>query len=129
MNRHAWLQEHPRPRATGGEFHWYPEVRGAGDRELRAGFVERVRGIEPPAVLWQLERGRVAWGQVFAAIAPLDGRRYVGMVLSVVEGDRPACDLLAALAPPPAAPWSGGLAVASPRRGPHAQEVAAVRHD
>jgi len=127
-NRHAWLQKHPSPLTSAGEFHWYPEA-GPGDRELRAGLVERVRGIEPPAVLWQLERGRVAWGQVFAATAPLDGRRYVGMVLSVVEGDRPAGDLLAALAPPPAAPWSEGLAVASRGREPAVQEVAAVRRE
>jgi hypothetical protein len=66
---------------------------------------------------------------VFAATAPLDGRRYVGMVLSVVEGDRPTCDLLAALAPPPAAPWSDGLAVASDGREPAVQEVAAVRRE
>jgi hypothetical protein len=127
-NRHAWLQKHPSPLTSAGEFHWYPAGQ-PGDRELRAGLVERVRGIEPPVVLWQLERGRVAWGQVFAAIAPLDGRRYVGMVLSVVEGDRPACDLLAALAPPPAAPWSEGLDVASPGREPAVQEVAAVRRE
>jgi hypothetical protein len=128
-NRHAWLQKHPSPLTSAGEFHWYPEAGQPGDRELRAGLVERVRGLEPPAVLWQLERGRVAWGQVFAAIAPLDGRRYVGMVLSVVEGDRPDCDLLAALAPPPAAPWSEGLATASPGRELAVQEVAAVRRE
>ena len=128
-NRHAWLQKHPSPLTSAGEFHWYPEAGQPGDRELRAGLVERVRGIEPPAVLWQLERGRVAWGQVFAAIAPLDGRRYVGMVLSVVEGDRPACDLLAALAPPPAAPWSEGLATGSRGREPAVQELAAIRRE
>ena len=127
-NRHAWLQKHPSPLTAAGEFHWYPEA-GPGDRELRAGLVERVRGIEPPAVLWQVERGRVAWGQVFSATAPIDGRRYVGMVLSVVEGDRPACDLLAALVPPPAAPWSDGLDTASCGREPAAQEVAAVRRE
>ncbi len=126
MNRHAWLQKHPSPRATGGEFHWYPEVPAAGDRELRAGFVERVRGIEPPAVLWQLERGRVAWGQVFAATAPLDGRRYVGLVLSVVEGDRPVADLLATLAPPPAAPWTEAIATASLGRELAVQELAGL---
>jgi hypothetical protein len=124
MNRRAWLQKHPSPLATGGEFHWYPE---AGDRELRAGFVERVRGLEPPAVLWQLERGRVAWGQVFSATAPLDGRRYVGLVLSVVEGDRTAADLLARLAPPPAAPWTDGVATESRGRKLAAQELAALR--
>ena len=129
MNRHAWLQKHPSPLTSGGEFHWYPEGQRAGDRELRAGFVERVRGVEPPAVLWQLERGRVAWGQVFSATAPLDGRRYVGLVLSVVEGDRPAGDLLATLAPPPAAPWSDGLATESDGRELAVQELAAVRRE
>ena len=124
MNRHAWLQKHPSPLATGGEFHWYPEV---GDRELRAGFVERVRGIEPPAVLWQLERGRVAWGQVFSATAPIDGRRYVGLVLTVVEGERPIADLLAAVAPPPAEPWSDASAVESRDRDLAVQELAALR--
>jgi len=128
-NRHAWLQKHPSPLTSAGEFHWYPEAGQPGDRELRAGLVERVRGIEPPAVLWQLERGRVAWGQVFAATAPVDGRRYVGLVLSVVEGNRTAGDLLAALAPPPAAPWSEGLAIASRGREPAVQELAAVRRE
>lgn len=103
-NRHAWLQKHPSPVAGGGEFHWYPE---AGDRELRSGLVERVRGVEPPAVVWRLEPGRVAWGQVFSAVAPRDGRRYVGLVLSVVEGQQPVAELLEAIAPPPPGPWVG----------------------
>jgi hypothetical protein len=124
MNRHAWLQKHPSPRAGGGEFHWYPDAPAAGDRELRAGFVERVRGVEPPAVLWQLERGRVAWGQVFSATAPLDGRRYVGLVLSVVESDRPTADLLAMLAPPPAAPWTEAIAIESHGRDLAVQDLA-----
>lgn len=124
VNHHAWLQKHPSPLATRGEFHWYPDV---GDRELRAGFVERVRGLEPPAVLWQLERGRIAWGQVFSATAPLDGRRYVGLVLSVVEGDRGAADLLARLAPPPPAAWTDGVATASRGRKLAAQELAALK--
>jgi len=124
MNRHAWLQKHPTPLAAGGEFHWYPE---AGDRELRAGFVERVRGIEPPAVLWQLERGRVAWGQVFSDSAPSDGRRYVGLVLSVVEGDRPIAELLALLAPPPPVPWTELSATESRGRDLAVQELAALR--
>jgi hypothetical protein len=142
VNRHAWLQKHPTPLAAGGEFHWFPEGQ-AGDRELRAGFVERVRGIEPPAVLWQIEHGRVAWGQVFSATAPLDGRRYVGLVLSVVEGDRPAGDLLAMLAPPPAAPWrepidptgdsprdpASPIATESGGRELAMQELAAVRRE
>jgi hypothetical protein len=124
INRHAWLQKHPSPLATRGEFHWYPEV---GDRELRAGFVERVRGVEPPAVLWQLDRGRVAWGQVFSATAPLDGRRYVGLVLSTVEADRPIAEVLAMLAPPPAVAWSDGAPTESRGRDLAVQELAALR--
>ena len=102
--RHAWLQKHPSPATDGGEFHWYPRD---GDRELRAGCVDRVRGLEPPAVAWELAPGRVAWARSFAAIAPSDGRRYVGLVLTIAErvGSRPA-ELLAALATPPAAPWA-----------------------
>ncbi|HEX4421529.1 MAG TPA: hypothetical protein VH165_26620 [Kofleriaceae bacterium] len=124
VQRHAWLQKHPSPLAARGEFHWYPE---RGDRELRASFVERVRGVEPPAVLWQLERGRVAWGQVFAATAPLDGRRYIGLVLSAIEGDLPVAELLARLAPPPPAPWTDGVAIETPGRSPAVQELAAGR--
>jgi hypothetical protein len=124
MNRHAWLQKHPSPLASGGEFHWYPDT---VDRELRAGFVERVRGIEPPAVLWQLERGRVAWGQVFSATAPVDGRRYVGLVLSVVEGDHPVADLLAMIAPPPPAPWAEAVATETQSRDLAVQELAALK--
>jgi hypothetical protein len=99
--RHAWLQKHPSPSASGGEFHWHPPDR---DRELRASCVERLRGIEPPAVLWTLAPGRVAWAQLFAATAPVDRRSYVGVVLTVAEGDVPA-RLLASLAAPEPAPW------------------------
>lgn len=102
VQRDAWLQKHPSPVASRGEFHWYPD---GADRELRAEFVERLRGVEPPVVLWQVAPGRVAWGQAFAATSA-DGRRYVGLVLSVIEGDAPVDALLARLAPPPAAPWS-----------------------
>lgn len=104
--RHAWLQKHPSPAASRGEFHWYPPE---GDRELRASFVERSRGVDAPAVLWQLAPGRVSWARMFAATAPIDGRRYVGMVLTIAEGERAApAELLEALAVPEAAPWSAG---------------------
>ncbi|MBX3156819.1 MAG: hypothetical protein KF773_12525 [Deltaproteobacteria bacterium] len=102
--RQAWLQKHPSPAASGGEFHWHPKDR---DRELRASCVERLRGIEPPAVLWQLAPGHVAWAQLFAATAPFDRRNYVGVVLTVAEGDgASAAELLDALATPPAGPWT-----------------------
>jgi len=102
--RHAWLQKHASPSARDGEFHWHPADR---DRELRTSVVERLRGIEPPAVLWQLSVGQVAWAQLFAATAPHDRRRYVGVALAIADepGAQPA-DLLAALVAPAAAPWS-----------------------
>jgi len=102
--RHAWLQKHPSPAASSGEFHWYPRE---GDRDLRASCVERVRGVDPPAVLWELAPGRVVWARPFAAIAPTDGRRYVGLVLTIVEcdGASPA-DLLDELTAPAAMPWT-----------------------
>lgn len=104
MIRHAWLQKHPTRSAAGSEFHWHP---ADGDRELRAGLVERARGVEPPAVVWELAPGRVAWAQVFAATAPRDRRRYTGMVLTIVERTgAPVGELLAQLAVPAAAPWS-----------------------
>lgn len=101
--RHAWLQKHATPAADEGEFHWFPRE---GDRELRAACVDRMRGVEPPAVIWELAPGRVVWARPFAAIAPDDGRRYVGLVLTIAElaGATPA-DLLDALTLPPAAPW------------------------
>lgn len=101
--RHAWLQKHPSPVAAGGEFHWFPRE---GDRELRAELVERLRGIEPPAVLWELAPGRVVWARSFAATAPSDGRRYVGLVVTIAEGLANPCDLLCALDVPPASPWT-----------------------
>ena len=108
--RHAWLQKHPSPAATRGEFHWYPPD---DDRELRASFVERSRGVDAPAVLWQLAPGRACWARMFAATAPIDGRHYVGMVLTIAEAERATpAELLEALEVPEAAPWSepGGAA-------------------
>jgi hypothetical protein len=99
--RHAWLQKHPSPIASDGTFHWYPAIASDDGPEL----VERLRGVTPPAVLWSLAPGRVVWAQTFAATAPVDGRRYVGLVASIVEGEGTAAQLLASLAPPPAGPW------------------------
>jgi hypothetical protein len=116
--RHAWLQKHPSPAASGGEFHWYPRE---GDRELRASCVERLRGVDPPAVLWELAPGRVVWARPFAAIAPTDARRYVGLVLTIVEqGGATPADLLDKLVAPAATPWT---AQAQPT---HRERVASI---
>lgn len=135
--RYAWLQKHPSPVAARGEFHWYP---AEGDRELRASFVERSRGVDAPAVLWQLAPGRVSWARVFAATAPTDGRRYVGLVLATAEeAGASAAELLEALEVPGAGPWTetgqwaeageataaGSGARAAPAAGPAAAVLAA----
>jgi hypothetical protein len=101
--RHAWLQKHGSPAASQGEFHWYPPD---GDRELRSGLVERSRGVDPPGVLWELAPGRASWAQAFAATAPTDGRRYLGLVATIAEDATATTrQLLEALELPPAAPW------------------------
>jgi hypothetical protein len=102
--RHAWLQKHATPVASDGEFHWYPPSGAAPE------VVERSRGVTPPAVLWELAPGRVVWAQAFAATAPIDARRYVGFVVSIVEGDGTAAELLHRLVAPPARPWDGSPA-------------------
>jgi hypothetical protein len=137
--RYAWLQKHPTPTASAGEFHWHPPVArptagsragiapdGAGDEhEVRAELVERARGVEPPAVLWSLAPGRVVWAHVFEATAPGDGRRYSGLAVAIAEGRRwlPS-DLLDALSPPPAAPWTAGRTAAASQAGPRLTSVA-----
>ncbi len=130
--RHAWLQKHASPIANGGEFHWYP---ADGDRELRASCVERQRGVDAPAVLWELAPGRVAWAQPFAATAPHDKRRYSGLVLTIVETEgeadsESAAMLLDQLVAPPAEPWTEATAT-TPRQAasaprPSERDVAAV---
>jgi hypothetical protein len=71
--------------------------------------------VSPPAVLWELAPGRVVWAQTFAATAPTDGRRYVGLVASIIEGDGAPGELLGELVAPPARPWGeGDEPVASP---------------
>jgi hypothetical protein len=107
--RHAWLQKHPSPTAASGEFHWHPASDHGGRRDdLRLALVDRLRGVVPPAALWQVAPGRVVWAQVFAATAPGDGRRYCGLAVTVAEAPGvPAAELLASLVVPPAAPWDG----------------------
>lgn len=108
--RHAWLQKHPSPVAAGGEFHWFPRE---GDREVRTQLVERLRTLEPPSVLWEIGPGRIVWARSFAAIAPIDGRRYVGLVVTIADGLANPCDLLCALDVPPAAPWTSDAETSS----------------
>ncbi len=108
--RRAWLQKHPTPDAAAGEFHWYP---GHSDRELRGELVERVRGVEPPGVLWSLAPDRAVWARAFAAHAPTDGRRYIGLAVAIAEAGEPTsgserarpATLLAAIRAPEPMPW------------------------
>jgi hypothetical protein len=97
---HAWLQKHASPTARGGEFHWHP-----ASNALPA-LIERLHGAAPPCVLWELAPGRVVWAQAFAATAPSDGRRYTGLVVTIMtHAGAPPAALLAELRVPPARPW------------------------
>ena len=98
--RHAWLQKHATPRSSRGDFHWYPEH---GDDELRASLAARAG--DGGEVLWRVEPGRVVWARSFAEVAPADRRSYVGLAVTVAEGDADLAVLLSAIPPLPAAPW------------------------
>jgi hypothetical protein len=99
--RHEWLQKHASPRSSRGDFHWFPED---GDGERRAALAARAgTGGE---VLWRIEPGRVTWAASFAEVAPADRRSYVGLAVTIAEGDAPASALLAALEPVAPRPWS-----------------------
>ena len=99
--RHEWLQKEATPGEAGGDFRWYPAV---VDADLRAALAGRTD--DGGRALWRIEPGRVAWAVSFTAIAAADRRRYVGLALTVAEGDAPASSLLAAIAALPAAPWT-----------------------
>jgi len=98
---HEWLQKHATPSSASGDFHWHPAV---VDGSLRAEIAERARGC---AAWARLAPGRVVWATSFEAIAPADGRRYPGLVVSVIEGDASAAALLHAVPVIAAQPWSG----------------------
>lgn len=107
--RRAWLQKHPTPLASDGEFHWYEED-GALEADVRARVVEEVQGVAPPAVWWEVTPRRVLWAAVFSAVAPGDARPYRGVALTVIEregdGEGGAAALLEQLRPARAAPWT-----------------------
>jgi hypothetical protein len=114
--RRSWLQKHDSPAAENGEFHWYPQD---GDRELRARLAARLSAIEPNAAYVELELGRVVWARSFAAIAPRDGRSYVGVdVLCHERAATPWWELLAALALSEAGPCSRAGAPLTARSSP-----------
>ncbi|HTJ43991.1 MAG TPA: hypothetical protein VL463_17920 [Kofleriaceae bacterium] len=99
--RHAWLQKHATPSSASGDFHWHPS--SSGDPEI----AERARGCLAFA---RLAPGRVVWARSFDEIAPADGRRYAGLVVSVIEGDASAAALLASV-PWIEAPYAGAASV------------------
>jgi len=99
--RHEWLQKDATPGEPGGDFRWYPAKVDADLRAAMAG-----RADDGGQVSWRIEPGRVAWAVSFSATAAADRRRYVGLALTVVEGDAPTAALLAAIDVLPAAPWS-----------------------
>lgn len=108
--RHEWLQKEATPGTPGGDFRWYP---GQVDTDLRATMTGRAD--DGGVALWRIEPGRVAWAVSFASVAADDRRRYVGLALTVAEGDASTSALLAAIDVLPAATW---------REHPLAREVA-----
>jgi hypothetical protein len=116
MTRYAWLQKHPTPAASGGEFHWYP---ADGDRELRASFAQHLPSATTEMVMWQLGDDHAAWALPFAAVAPLDGRRYTGLALAVATR-------LVDLVPPLAGPWTDATTPPLPAPAPPLPDPAAV---
>ncbi len=129
---HAWLQKHPTPAASGGEFHWYGAGSSASaaspagaaspatdDAQLRGRVVEQLQGMAAPSVWWELAPGQVIWASVFSAISPTDARPYRGVALTVVRGRASAQELLARWHPAPPRPWSAEAA-ARPAEGARA---------
>ncbi len=95
MIRRAQLSKDVTPVARDGAFHWSP---ADADGELRARFVERMRGIAPPAALFELAPGHAAWATLFAGIAPIDQRHYTGLALAIADDpDAGSAALLATL--------------------------------
>jgi hypothetical protein len=129
--RREWLQKHATPSSSGGDFHWHP---AAVAPALRAEIAEQARGC---AAWARLGPGRVVWAVGFEAIAPADGRRYPGLVVTVVEGDASAAALLAAVPAIAAAPWDSlGAEIVEveavepePLAAPAASAVAALAPD
>jgi hypothetical protein len=118
--RHEWLQKEATPGTAEGDFRWYP---AAGDRDLRAAMT----GVADDGgrAAWRIEPGRVAWAVSFTSVPASDRRRYVGLALTVAEGDAPASALLAAIDVLPAEPWRAREADAGAARATD-REVAAA---
>ncbi|HVV84089.1 MAG TPA: hypothetical protein VHE35_13530, partial [Kofleriaceae bacterium] len=105
--RHEWLQKEATPGTPEGDFRWYP---AAVDAALRAAMTGRAG--DGGLALWRIEPGRVAWAVSFTSVPASDRRRYVGLALTVAEGDAPTSALLAAIDVLPAEPWREGARVA-----------------
>jgi hypothetical protein len=103
--RHAWLQKHPTPTNDNGDFHWHPSTTPS---DLRNELTELAARAGSGASLWLIAPGAVAWARGFSEVAPVDGRRYSGLVLSyAVCPGLDVCAALASLSLPPARPHAG----------------------
>ncbi len=98
--RHEWLQKEATPGTPEGGFRWYP---AAIDGDLRAAMTGRAD--DGGLALWRIEPGRVAWATSFTSVPTSDRRRYVGLAMTVAEGDAPTSALLAAIDVLPGEPW------------------------
>ncbi len=82
---HAWMQKHPTPTKSGGDFHWHPATAPAAIRNTLTDLATRSRAQS--ASLWIIDRGYVAWARAFSARAPSDRRRYTGLAVTVAQTD------------------------------------------
>lgn len=108
--RHAWMQKHPTPTRSGGDFHWHPQI-PAPIASALSELASRTGG--EPASLWLMSPRFVAWARTFSATAPGEQRRYTGIAASIAQPRNPdewsqaLPDALDRLELPPAAPFGG----------------------
>lgn len=98
--RHEWLQKEATPGEAEGSFRWYPAEVDADVRAAMTGHAD-----DGGHALWRIEPGRVSWAVSFTSVPTSDRRRYVGLALTVAEGDAPTSALLAAIDVLPGETW------------------------
>ena len=114
--RHAWMQKHPSPSNQRGDFHWHPSGIPSAIRGTLTDLVTRER--RQKASLWIIDGSYAAWARSFAALSPVDDRRYTGLAITIAqpkdsdpaggeaEWSKSLPEVLARLPLAEAAPWT-----------------------
>ena len=117
--RHAWMQKHPTPSTSGGDFHWHPTGVPDAIRATLTDLSSRSRGR--PASVWIIDASYVAWARTFSAVSPSDRRKYTGLSVTIgrLEGESAPArwnallpDVLEHMPVHPAAPFANQLLAA-----------------